>query len=321
MIYFLVCDEFCHFRSTTGALSGNQVVNAYMPRLLPFREDGRFIGISTPAGRQGIAYEMFRTGKPIEPYIIQREESHGEHPFRAVFQLPTWKLNPLYPRNSEFLKKEYERDAWIFEREYGAKFADVVSAFLNPTQLESCVEYYKMPLKEKSQEYVLVVAIGVRGNNYGLILAHKQDNIVRIDLARRWVATKDEPIDVADVENYIVELNARYNVVDIVFNVKLGTPSVDRLLKKNLPVRGVAVPSNIQVGHWQHLLELVNGRKIIFPKLPLLNNQLMFLERVKMANRYRVQASPGAFDDLARAVAHCAYILNVEKRQTGVLLI
>jgi hypothetical protein len=52
-----------------------------------------------------------------------------------------------------------------------------------------------------------------------------------------------------------------------------------------------------------------------------LKNELRFLERVQMTDRYRVQGAPGNSDDLADCVAMLAYVLKVEKSGGGGVLL
>lgn len=321
-IFMLNMDEVCHFMDTRGSMAGTRVLNAYAPRLLPFGTDGRIVAISTPAGRSGVGYEMFKTGKPIKPYIIQKEKDHGSQPFRAVFQSPTWEMNPLYPRSHPYLQKEMKRDPWFFECEYGAKFADVVSAFFNPKQIDACVEHMPLPIRDNSNNYVIAHDPGVLKDNWALAMGHLlQDGRVRIDMVRQWNPTHKQPIDVIAIRNYIVELSKRYNVVDVLADQSRAIGTIKELYNLGLPSRGMAYRAMTDVKLYQNLLELVNTQNISLPPDLTLTTQLKFLERITLANRFRVQGAPGSADDLADAVAMVAYALTVEKMGGGILKI
>lgn len=350
-IYALIMDEVCHFMDTVGSMSGTRVLNSYAPRLLPFGTDGRIVAISTPAGRTGVGYEMFKTGTPqprpefkgnnennnnnknnkpnknIEyspetHYILQREKSHGEQPFRAVFQASTWDMNPLFPYSHPYLAKERIRDPWFFEREYGAKFADVVSAFFSPKQLDSCVEHMPLPIQDRSNHYVLAHDPGIKQDNWALAMGHiMKDGRVRIDMARQWNPTKKKVVDVLAIEKYIVDLCGRYDVVDILADQSRAIGTIKKLYSLGLPSRGMSYRAMTDVKLYQNLLELVNTKNISLPPDVVLVNQLKFLERITLANRFRVQGAPGSADDLADAVAMVAYALTVEKMGGGILKI
>jgi len=315
-------DEVCHFMDTAGNMSGTRCVNSYMPRLLPFRLDGRVFAISTPAGRHGVGWEWFKTGVAQEPYVLQRLKTQGEQDWRAVFQLPTWEMNPLFPRSHPFLKKEYKRDPWFFDREYGAKFADVVSAFFDRKQLEKCAAYQPLPPKDMANYYVIAHDPGIRQDNWALAMGHlTKEEKVRVDLVRQWNPTKKEPINVIEIENYIEELCKRYNVVDIVADESRAISTIQRLENKGLPSRGMSFRATTDPKLYQTLLELVNTLGISFPPHTQLMEQLHFLERVVLANRFRVQAAPGYHDDLADAVAMLVYALKIEQVAGGRLVI
>lgn len=319
-IYRLIMDEVCHFMDTGGHMAGTRVLNAYAPRLLPFGTDGRIVAISTPAGRHGVGYEMFRTGKPIKPYIIQAEKDHGSQPFRAVFQAPTWEMNPRYPLDHPYLQKELKRDPWFFECEYGAKFADVVSAFFNAKQIDACKEHMPLPIKDKANNYVIAHDPGIIKDNWALAMGHLlADGRVRIDMTRQWNPTPKQPVNVLDIEKYIVDLSKRYNVVDVLADQSRAVGTIQKLYNLGLPSRGMSYRSQTDVKLYQNLLELVNTKNISLPPDLTLLTQLKFLERITLADRFRVQGAPGSADDLADAVAMVAYALTVEKMGGGIL--
>ena len=316
-IFSLILDEVCSFMDTRGQHSGSEVFNAYVPRLAPFGSDGRLIAISTPSGRSGIGYELFRTGKPIR--VLQLEPTHNQQPFRAVLQYATWELNPLpqYQRDSEFMKKELQRDSWFFEREYGALFADAVSRFLNPDLLLKCVRSFTVPSSDRTNNYVITGDPGFERDNYAVVMGHlAKDGKVVIDIARRF----EPPLNIIEIENFYEDLCKRYRVVEIVLDQTRSMATINRLQEKHLPARGVYFRSKTDVKIYQSLLELVNIGGIIFPDYDPLIRELKFLERVVYPDRYRVQASPGSTDDLADAVALLTYILKVEKISSGVAM-
>jgi len=317
-IFSLILDEVCSFIDTKGHMSGTEVLNAYTPRLAPFGTDGRLIAISTPQGRSGTGYELFRTGKPIR--VLQEEPSHNQHPFRAVFQYATWELNPLpqYKRDSEFMKKEFLRDSWMFDREYKALFADVISAFLSAEKIEECVDVnLKLPEYEKTQNYIITGDPGFERDNYAIVMGHedKEENVI-VDLAIAF----EPPLNIVEIENLYEDLCRRYRVVDIALDQYLSLATIKRLQDKGLPARGVKRGAKSDVQIYQPLLELVNIKKIKLPDYPPLIRELKFLQRVTYTNRYRVEAAPGFTDDLADAVALLTYVLRVERKGKGIVM-
>jgi hypothetical protein len=316
-IFALTLDEICSFMDTRGQMSGSEVVSAYTPRLAPFGTDGRLVAISTPQGRSGAGYEMFKTGKPIR--VLQQESGHNSQPFRAVFQYATWELNPLpqYAEDSEFMKKELMRDPWGFDREYRGLFADVISRFLNPDILANCVKsYLSLPTSEKTQNYVITADPGFERDNYALVMGHVnlQGKII-VDIAKRF----EPPLNIIEIENFFEDLCKRYRVVDIVLDQHLSMATIQRLRDKGLPARGISFRSKTDIKIYQNLLELINSEGIYLPDYDPLIKELKFLERVVYPDRYRVQAAPGSTDDLADATALLAYVLKVERIGRGVV--
>jgi len=321
-IFTVIADEFAHFLDTKGNQSGLQVVNAYMPRLLPFGRDGRFIAITTPAGRNGVAWDMFTTGTVLDKkYILQPLPTQGQHDFRAVFQLPTWELNPLYPIDHPFLIKERKRDSWFFEREYGAKFADVVSAFFPEQLLERCFKT-NIPI-DKSAEYVIALdPSGGEKDPYGLAMGYMDDKgKVIITLVMRWVPTREEPLNIVEVEETVRELCKQYRVVDIIMDKHLGLSTIQRLELWGLPVRGLAYSAKTDIRIYQPFLELVHTGEIWLPDMPELKEELKMLERIALTDRYRVKAPRGGTDDMSDCIAMVIYDLKIEGVTGGMLII
>jgi len=198
----------------------------------------------------------------------------------------------------------------------------VVSAFFNAKQLDSCVEHMPLPINDRTNHYVVAHDPGIIKDNWALAMGHLlQDGRVRIDLARQWNPTHQQVIDVLAIEKYIVDLCKRYNVVDILADQSRAIGSIKKLYSLGLPSRGMSYRAATDVKLYQTLLELVNTGNISFPPDVTLLNQLKFLERITLADRFRVQGAPGSADDLADAVAMVAYALTVEKMGGGILKI
>lgn len=320
-IYTLLFDEFCHFIDTKGNLSGTQCVNAFMPRLLPFGEDGRFIGISTPAGRSGAAFDMFSTGEWIAPYIIQKMQTQNTQKFRAVFQIPTWVMNPLFPYEHPFLKKELQRDPWFFKREYGSEFADVVTPFFDMRQVEKCLKAFYVPPEEKTNNYAITLDAGLKHDNFALAMGHlDKEGKVIIDLTEVWSPKYGEQINMVKIEDRVSSLCQSYKVVDILGDERLITPTIQRLQNIGLPARGYQFTTTSDMLLYENLIQLVNGQGIIIQESDMVKEEFRHLQRIVLADRFRVQAGPGSTDDLSDAIALLAYSLTVEMAGGGTLL-
>jgi len=328
-IYSLTFDEFCHFLDTVGNLSGSECVNAFMPRLLPFKTDGRFLGISTPAGRSGAAYDMFTTGKPYlnsktkKPYIIQTMPTQGEQDFRAVFQAPTWVLNPLYPENHPFLRKEKIRDLWSYDREYGALFADVVQPFLSPEQIKAVLYEIPIPSKDFNNYYVMALDPSLKYDAFGLGLGYlNQNNQVVIPIIKRYEPKKQgENIDFLEVEKDVNDFYKRFNIYDIIGDERLITSMIQRMVNQGKPARGVLFGANTDMIIYGNLFERIIMRKIKIQKQKDVESELKYLQRIVFADRYRVQAAVGSHDDLTDVVAMITWALTVGKGNQGGVVI
>jgi len=319
-IHTLIADEFAHFLDTKGNLSGLQVLNAYMPRLLPFGADARFIAITTPAGKSGVAWEMFCTGKVIKNYVLQPQPTQGQHEFRAVFQLPTWKVNPLFPWNHPFLEKERRRDPWMFEREYGARFLDVISPFF-PEEILA-LRFKKLEMNPTAEYVIALDPSGGQNDAYGLAMGYlDKDGKVVIPHVKRWIPTTEQPLNIVEIEDYVKSLCKQFRVRRILLDQALGMSTYQRLRSYGLPSETLPFGTKTDVRIYQPFLECVLTGEVVLQDTPELREELRSLQRIATSNGYKVEAPPGGRDDMADCIGMIIYSLKIlEEKPKGVML-
>jgi len=113
----LILDEIAHALETGGNSSGDAIYRALSPAVAQFQPYGRIMAISSPAGRTGIFWELFKAAA-------------NSSDIQAV-RLPTWKVNPILPENCDFLRREKERNPELFRSEYAAEFTGALNAYFS----------------------------------------------------------------------------------------------------------------------------------------------------------------------------------------------
>jgi len=316
-------DEIAHFLNVkTGNLSGDEVYNANQPDLDPCYPLSLSVLISSPAGKRGIFWELFRTGDPVR--VIQRTPEHGTQKWRAVFQYATWELNPKLPLESKLMQQELKRDPDKFEMERGAKFCDTLDAALPREPIFLCAgghtyqEGYR-PIGEtvidKETPRVIALDPALTGDSYGLMMGHWEDNIIVFDLVQYWQAySRDRPVNIEIVEDRIRDLCKRFNVRYIVLDQFQSASTIQRLRKEGLPIykvppKGLGAQKFNQIGY-EFLLDRIRTLKVKYPWHKRLLNELCFLQRKQTGKNVRYEAAVGYTDDLTDCAARICFVLE-----------
>lgn len=105
-----VLDEVAFWNSTTSVNPGEEVYRALKPGMATV-PNAMILGISSPFTRSGLLFE-------------KHQQHYGQPGRTLVAVAPTWRMNPLLPRDGEFLADEEQADSIGFMSEYGAQWRD-----------------------------------------------------------------------------------------------------------------------------------------------------------------------------------------------------
>lgn len=177
-IVCLIFDEIAHF-FTEGAKADETIYKALRPRQAQF-PGAKLILISTPSAKQGLFWNFYDEGFEV--------------PGRLTVQAETLLVNPLVDKS--FLEKERARDLDNYLREFEAKFAEKVEAFLSYELVENALKLAgDLPYKAEFFYYAGIDASGLAGRDkFSLAIAHKQGNNVYIDKVKSWNLKDPDPI-------------------------------------------------------------------------------------------------------------------------------
>jgi len=306
-----VYDELAWFMDSRAKMSGEEVYSSLQPNLKPFRDEGKSICISSPAGRQGIFWELFKTGKPIS--VMQKTPEHGQEPWRAVFQFPTWEMNPLITYDD--LEKDRIRDPIKFDMEYGALFSDVIDAAVLRKFIDNCARGTQMEANatDKDTPRLITLDPAVTGDAYALAMMHMNDKeVVIVDLIKYWLGNKKRPIRIADVEDEVRNLCKRFNIYNVVLDQQQSASTAQRLQEEGIPTQIVNVGGKTNMVMYNTLIPRINMGTIQYPKHPRLIKELTFLQRKKRGRYFKIEAAYGHNDDGADCLAMGCYILELD---------
>jgi hypothetical protein len=331
-------DEIAHFIDNRGNLSGTEIYYALMPNLKPCAPDSRSVLITSPAGKQGVAWEQFRSGNA--QHVIQETPEHDEEPWRAVFQFPTWELNPKLQFNcltcphaqteaqsphhgaktcvpncpSYELYLDFRSNPEKFSMEYGAEFCDTVDAAISAERVLACAigKPIDMVAEDKVTHRIISLDPALSGNSYALVMGHQHEGMDIIDFVKYWRGDKDHPIKINIVEEFIEKLYKQFNITHIVVDQYQSASTVQRLQERGIPIFMVHVNQKYNQIAYEYFINRINMQTIIYPYHRELINELTFLQRKQLGKSVRYEASVGSQDDISDAISRLVFTLDTE---------
>lgn len=162
-------------------------------------------------------------------------DSHNEDSLTFGIRLPTWEVNPLYQRNHPIIVEAYRRNPVKAERDFGANPPQITSALYQPGTIEMLftpgrpnshrllyldhVKYTRgrsvhVTPQDAYQPAIMTLDAGLVNNAFAMVVAHRRDAIMEVDLAIELVPQPGKQVDFPFLyENIILPIIKDMNVV------------------------------------------------------------------------------------------------------------
>ena len=162
-------------------------------------------------------------------------DSHNEDSLTFGIRLPTWEVNPLYQRNHPIIVEAYRRNPVKAERDFGANPPQITSALYQPGAIEMLftpgrpnshrllyldhVKYTRgrsvhVTPQDAYQPAIMTLDAGLVNNAFAMVIAHRRDAIMEVDLAIELVPQPGKQVDFPFLyENIILPIIKDMNVV------------------------------------------------------------------------------------------------------------
>ena len=162
-------------------------------------------------------------------------DSHNEDSLTFGIRLPTWEVNPLYQRNHPIIVEAYRRNPVKAERDFGANPPQITSALYQPGTIEMLftpgrpnshrllyldhVKYTRgrsvhVTPQDAYQPAIMTLDAGLVNNAFAMVVAHRRDTIMEVDLAIELVPQPGKQVDFPFLyENIILPIIKEMNVV------------------------------------------------------------------------------------------------------------
>ena len=242
----ILFDEFAHFMNSAGRQSGDEVYTALAPSTQQFGNDGKLVLLSDPRDKSGIFWKLFEMSQEVKDGVYPNDNI-------LALQLPTWVMNP----NPNFAKEKLEReekpkDPIAFLNSYAARFTgELGMKMFDAARLEACINtsYREPPFGDLKYPYYIHLDPATTSHNYALAMVHaihvrnpRGDSRTRIvtDLLKLWRPSGFGPIDISEIEKFIIALSRKFNVAMVSFDSFQSAQTIQRL--KAVGIRAVETP-------------------------------------------------------------------------------
>jgi hypothetical protein len=321
----LLLDEIGLYKQTAGSSGGESIYRTLAPATATYVRkeknidpygneklqdvyDGKIICISSPRGKEGVFYELYRKSSSV---------SH-----RVMCKLPTWKVNPN--QTVELLREKFANmTEEEFMMEFGAEFSGTAGQTFFTRDMVERSFGSSIKLRDHGEggfSYFCHLDPATSSHNYALCVCHREmfinpqtnktDFKIKVDHLKYWQPKEGKPILTEEVDNYIIALSKRFNFELVTFDQWNSQHSIDHLKKHSVPAKMTRFTKRYKIIIYDNLYDLCSAGRLEIPDHELLKNEMLYLQRRYTPTGYRVFAKKDGLvktDDLVDALAGAAY--------------
>ena len=239
---------------------------------------------------------------PFGPVFEQVQESWKRpSPARVVVRAPGWAMNPDY-WTRERIEELRASDPDAYRVDCAAEFAAPESALVPPDAVAAATRQQADLEPDPLRSYVAAMDAATRGNAWTLVIMSRDGDKRRIDVAREWVGSKNQPLSATTVLRDIAAIAARYRVPAVWCDQWSADPLSELALQQGLTLLPRMTPSRER---WEQAArfrsELLEGRIELHPH-PALREDVLRVKRATTMQGVRLEL-PTAGDG-----RHCDFV-------------
>jgi hypothetical protein len=239
---------------------------------------------------------------PFGPIFEQVQNSwRSPTPERVVVRAPGWAMNPEYwtPARIDALRTA---DPDAYRVDCAAEFAAPESALIPPDVLANATRTEGDLPPDPLRTYAAAMDAGTRGNAWTLILMSRHGDRRRVDVARQWVGSRNQPLAASEVLREIAAVAVRYRVAAVWCDQWSADPLTELAQQQGLTLLPRMTPARER---WEQAArfraELLEGRLEMHPD-PVLREDVLRAKRTTTMQGARLDL-PTAGDG-----RHCDYV-------------
>jgi hypothetical protein len=307
--------------------------NELKPSLATFGKDGKMMMLSNPKGPIGLLYDL--------------HENRQEDPTTLVMRLPTWLANPNIAK--DMLDNEKKKNPTEFQMQYGAEFgASSSDPMFTPESIQRMFSSMSMVRRHERAtemfEYFCHLDPARTSDYYALVVAHTENmqgiygpdkrpaKRIVIDHVHFWnPMTKNQPVSERDVEDYVIDLHAKFKFVQVSIDQWNSQSSIIKLRSHGINIIERQFNKEYKEKIYTELSQLIRedridiydisggtyldsaGNKIELNEIQEAKTQFLFLQKKWKGKRYYIESLSGYKDDICDAVAAVSYECSTNK--------
>jgi hypothetical protein len=278
-----VADELAFYRGSDMRPLDVEMLRALRPTLAT--TGGRLVILSSPHGRQGALWDLFR-----------RHHGRDDAPV-LTWQASAPEMNPTLP--PRYLERMREDDPEAYKREVLGEFTNDLSSLFDADALDACIARGRRELPPVAglRYHAFCDASGGRRDAYAVAIGHRHGTRAVVDVVRAWAA----PFNPSGVTEECAALLRQYRVSRVE-----GDRFGGEWPREAFRAHGItyATAEKDKSALYLEMLSAVNSGAVELPDDPELLRELRGLERRRArAGRDRVDHPVGGHDDRANAAA------------------
>lgn len=195
-VSMLIMDEVAFMQDEFSANPASEILTAVLPSLLP---GGKVIGLSSPFGKFGLLYELYKENFAKNDSDI------------LIWQADVKTMRPNY--SDSRLERMEKRDPVAFKSEYGAQFRDDLETYLSEQDIEAVTAKGRLmnpPIAGK-RYYCFVDPSGGKNESFCFSVGHVENNRAIIDRQEEFKA----PFSPSEVVSQICEIIKQYGIYEV----------------------------------------------------------------------------------------------------------
>jgi len=283
----IILDELAFYRDERSANPAEELLISLLPRLLP---NGLLIGISTPYGKFGYLYEVYKANYGNDDSDV------------LIWKAPTKIMNPEHSQS--WMDRLLKRDKIKMRAEYEAEFREDIETYLSESEIDAVtVIGAKAYLPVAGTQYFAFCDMsGGRKDAFALSIGHNENGKVIID--RVELRKPQDPASVCDDFTLVLKY---FGLSRLQGDRYAGEWPRSAFRKRGISYEISKLDKNDIYLHFQPIVAM---HKVQLLDNEVLKNQLMCLERkTRQGGKDAIEHPRGLHDDLCNAVAGCAVSL------------
>lgn len=265
-----------------------------------------------PPTREGLCLitSYASTSEDCLLYELYQRGMEGTDPRLYFF----WSHDPLLsPRTSpEYLEDQRKKlHPNTYARLFENSWTHGEKEFVSMDEYGRCVDPAHAPMFEDPQRVnrvFLGIDIGVKSDCSAVVAVGKQGDKVALIQHRVWRPGPNDPVDIRDVEKYILELSQKFNIVEAHFDPSQFLEGSTRLTEAGINMVQFTQAQGVLISMAQNLYQLIKSGTLKLYQANDLKKHVQNASIKESAKGFQiVKAAPSKKIDLCISLAMCCH--------------